>query len=148
MNVLGIIVSGMIGAVAISMVMALAPRMGMPKMDIVSMLSTMFGRPNRTLGWVMHLMMGIVFALIYAFFWSINLGGATLLNGLIFGSIHWLVVGMIMGMIPMMHAGIKSGSVQAPGLWMTANGGAMAFVGGWMGHMVFGVVVVLIYNLF
>jgi len=101
MNVLGIIVSGMIGAMAISMVMVMAPRMGMAKMEIVSMLSTMFGNPNRAIGWILQMLVGI-----------------------------------------------KSGSVQAPGLWMTNNGGTMAVIGGWIGHMVFGLVVVLIYNLF
>ena len=148
MNVLGAIVAGLVGTVAISMVMAMAPKMGMPKMDIVDMLSTMFGKPNRTLGWMMHFMMGIIFALIYTFIWSIGVGSSTLLNGLIFGAVHWLVVGVVMGMIPMMHAGIKSGTVQAPGLWMTNNGGVMAFVGGLIGHMIFGLVVALIYNLF
>lgn len=148
MNVLGAIIAGLVGTVAISMVMGMAPRMGMPKMDIVDMLSTMFGKPNRTLGWMMHFMMGIIFALIYSFAWSLGVGSATWLNGLIFGAVHWLVVGMVMGMIPLVHAGIKSGAVQAPGLWMTNNGGMMAFVGGLMGHMVFGLVVALIYNLF
>jgi hypothetical protein len=148
MNVLGAVVAGLVGTMAISMVMAMAPKMGMPKMDIVDMLSTMFGKPNLPMGWMMHFMMGIVFALIYSFFWSVGVGSSTWLNGLIFGAVHWLVVGMVMGMIPMMHAGVKSGVVKAPGLWMTNNGGMMAFVGGLMGHMVFGLVVVLIYNLF
>ncbi len=50
-------------------------------------------------------------------------------------------------LIPMMHAGIKSGEVEKPGLWMTNQGGMMAFVGGLMGHMVFGIVVALVYGL-
>jgi hypothetical protein len=148
MNVLGAIIAGLVGTVAISMVMGMAPRMGMPKMDIVDMLSTMFGKPNRTLGWMMHFMMGIIFALIYTFLWSLGIGSATWLNGLVFGAVHWLVAGMVMGMIPMLHAGIKSGAVKAPGLWMTNNGGMMAFVGGLIGHLAFGLVVALIYNLF
>lgn len=148
MNILGVILAGVVGTVAISMVMALAPKMGLPKMDIVGLLSTMFGEPNRVLGWIMHFMMGIIFSLIYTFAWSFGIGSATLLNGLIFGAVHWLIVGMIMGMIPMMHTGIKSGAVQAPGMWMTNTGGTMAFVGGLMGHMIFGAVVILIYNLF
>jgi uncharacterized membrane protein YagU involved in acid resistance len=148
MNVLGAIIAGLIGTIAISMVMGMAPRMGMPKMDIVAMLSTMFGKPNRTLGWMMHFMMGIIFSLIYTFAWSNGVGSATWLNGLLFGAVHWLVVGMVMGMIPMMHAGIKSGAVKAPGLWMTNNGGMMAFVGGLIGHLVFGLVVALVYSLF
>ncbi len=148
MNILGAIVAGLVGTVAISAVMAMAPMMGMPKMDIVDMLSTMFGKPNRLMGWMMHFMMGVIFALIYSFLWSVGVGSATWVNGLIFGGVHWLVAGMAMGMIPMMHVGIKSGEVKAPGLWMTNNGGMMAFVAGSIGHLVFGLVVVLIYNLF
>lgn len=49
------------------MVMAMAPRIGMPKMDIVGMLGSMFSpEGNRTLGMGIHLMMGVVFAVIYA----------------------------------------------------------------------------------
>ncbi|MFZ5820192.1 MAG: DUF6789 family protein [Chloroflexota bacterium] len=148
MNVLGAIAAGLVGTIAISMVMAMAPKMGMPKMDIVDMLSTMFGKPNRSIGWMMHFLMGVIFALIYSFVWSAGVGSSTWINGLIFGAVHWLVVGIGMGMIPMMHAGIKSGAVKAPGLWMANNGGLMAFIGGLVGHMVFGLVVVLVYNLF
>lgn len=148
MNVIGIIVAGLVGTIAISMVMAMAPKMGMPKMDIVDLLSSMFGKPNRSLGWMMHFMMGVVFALIYTLLWSYGVGSPTLLNGLLFGAVHWLIVGMVMGMMPMVHAGIRSGVVKAPGLWMTKNGGVMAFMGGLVGHIVFGLVVVLVYNLF
>lgn len=148
MNVLGAIVAGLVGTVAISVVMAMAPMMGMPKMDIVDMLSTMFGKPNRIMGWMMHFMMGIIFALIYAFLWSLGIGSATWVNGLIFGGVHWLVVGLVMGMIPLMHVGIRRGEVKAPGLWMTNNGGMLAFVGGLIGHLAFGLVVALVYNLF
>lgn len=148
MNILAVVISGIVGTIAISMVMALAPNMGLPKMDIVGMLSTMFGKPNRTLGWIMHMMMGVVFALVYAFLWSLGIGSASWLFGLMFGIGHWLVIGVMFALIPMMHAGIKSGEVEKPGLWMTNQGGVMAFVGGLMGHMVFGVVVTLIYGLF
>ncbi len=55
---------------------------------------------------------------------------------------------MTFAMIPMMHAGIKSGEVEAPGLYMTNNGGMMAFVGGLIGHLVFAVVVYYTYLLF
>jgi len=147
MNIIGAIISGLTGTLAISMVMALAPRMGLPKMDIVDLLSTMFGKENRILGWMMHLMMGVIFAIVYSLVWSFGIGGPTYVSGLIFGAIHWLIVGVIMGMIPMLHQGIKSGDVEAPGLWMTKQGGAMAFFGGLLGHMVFGLVVALVYNI-
>jgi hypothetical protein len=149
MNVLGAIVAALAGTAVFTMVMLLAPRMGMPKMDIVGLLGSMFGRENRALGWVMHVMMGIVFGLIYAFLWSIGIGAPTWLGGLVFGAAQWLVVGLIMGlMIPLMHAGIRSGKVMAPGYWMTNAGGVLAFVGGLMGHMIFGLVIALVYARF
>ena len=147
MNILSAVISGIAGTIVISIVMGAAPMMGMPKMDIVDLLSTMFGKPNRVLGWMMHLMMGVVFALIYAFLWSIGIGSANWFFGLIFGAVHWLVVGVMMAMIPIMHVGIKNGDVKAPGMWMTNQGGFMAFLGGLMGHMVFGLVVALIFRL-
>ncbi|MGH2581632.1 MAG: hypothetical protein ACRDFQ_01895 [Anaerolineales bacterium] len=148
MNIFAAIVSGLIGALAVSLVMALAPMMGMPKMDIVGMLSTMFGKANKALGWMMHLMMGVIFALIYAFLWSQGIGAPAPGSAVLFGTVHWLVVGMGMMMVPMMHAGIKSGEVAAPGAWMTKQGGMMALVGGLLSHIIFALVVVLVYKLF
>ncbi len=148
MNILGAIVAGLVGTAVFSMVLALAPRMGMPKMDIVGMLSTMFGKENRLLGWTMHAMMGIMFALIYGLLWSKGILSPTWIGGAVFGAAHWLVVGMVMGMIPLMHRGIRSGKVMAPGMWMMNNGGMMAFMGGLMGHVVYGIVVALVYAAF
>jgi uncharacterized membrane protein YagU involved in acid resistance len=146
MNILSAVIAGVVASLVFSIVLAMAPRMGMPKMDIVSLLGSMFSaKSNQALGWMMHLMMGIVFALIYAFLWSSGIGAPTWLGGLIFGAVQWLIVGMVMGMIPMMHVGIKSGAVKAPGLWMTNHGGFMAFMGGLVGHMIFGIVIALVY---
>ena len=149
MNILGAIVAGLAGTAVFSMVMLMAPKMGMPKMDIVGLLGSMLGKENRQLGWMMHAMLGVVFGLVYAFLWSKGIGSPTWHGGAIFGAGQWLIVGMIMGaMIPMMHAGIRSGEVKAPGFWMTNNGGMMAFAGGLFGHLVFGAVVALVYSLF
>ena len=146
MNILNAVIAGVTASLVFSFVLAMAPKMGIPKMDIVDLLGSMFSaRTNQALGWTMHLMMGIVFALIYALLWSSGISAATWVGGLIFGAVQWLVVGMVMGMIPMMHVGIKSGAVQAPGMWMTNNGGAMAFMGGLVGHMIFGIVIALVY---
>jgi hypothetical protein len=146
MNILSAVIAGVVASLVFSIVLAMAPRLGMPRMDIVSLLGSMFSaKSNQALGWMMHLIMGVVFALLYAFLWSSGISGATWVGGLIFGAVQWLVVGMVMGMMPMMHVGIKSGSVKAPGLWMTNNGGLMAFMGGLVGHMVFGTVIALSY---
>lgn len=146
MNVINVVISSLVATLVFTMVLMMAPKMGMPKMDIVSLLGSMFGKNIPILGWMMHLMMGVVFGFIYAYLWSFGIGSPTWLNGLIFGAVHWLIVGVVMGAIPMIHLGMKNGSVQAPGLWMTKNGGLMAFMGGLAGHMVFGLVFVLVYQ--
>ena len=149
MNVIGAIVAGLAGTIVMSMVIMMAPSMGMPKMDIVRMLGSMFSKEGNTgLGWVMHLMMGVIFAIIYAALWAAGVGSATWAGGLVFGAVHWLVAGLMMGGVPMMHAGVKAGTVKAPGLYMTADGGMMAFVGGLIGHAVYGLVVALVYGFF
>ena len=149
MSIIGAVIAGIVGTLVLSMVMALGPKMGMPKMDMVEMLGSMFNAEgNRTLGWIIHLMMGVVFAFGYALLWSLDIGSVSIISGVVFGSIHWLGAGLMMGGMPMMHAGIKSGKVQAPGVFMLSNGGMMAFMGGLMGHIIFGIVVVLVYGLF
>lgn len=115
MNILAAITAGITGTIAMSMVLAMAPKMGMLKMDIVTLLGTMFGKANPDLGWLMHLMVGVIFALIYTYPWSTRIGTENLVDGLIFGSVHWLGAGIAMGMIPIMHAGIKSGAVKKTG---------------------------------
>lgn len=54
----------------------------------------------------------------------------------------------MMGGVPMMHAGIKAGTVQAPRVYMISNGGIMAFMGGLIGHAIYGLVVALVYGFF
>ena len=149
MNIIGAIVAGLVGTIAISMVMMMAPRMGMPKMAIWEMLGAMFSAEgNVALGWMMHLMMGVIFGLIYAALWGVGIGSVSAASGLLFGIVHWLVVGLMMGGMPMMHAGIRAGAVSAPGVFMVKNGGMMSFMGGLIGHAIFGVVVALVYGLF
>lgn len=151
MNILGAIIAGLVGTFAMTALMMMAPRMGLPEMDIVKMLGTMFTpKPNRILGMGMHLVNGVIFAIIYAWLWSagVTLGGSLILSGIIFGVIQWLIVGLVMGMMPMLHAGIQAGAVNAPGIYMTNRGGGMAFAGGLMGHIVFGLVVSFVYGLF
>ncbi len=149
MNILGAIIAGIIGTLVMTMVMMAAPQMGMPKMDIVGMLGSMFSaKSNRMLGMVMHFMMGVIFAIVYALLWNAGIGTVGLLWGAVFGAGHWLVTGVMMGGMSMMHAGVKAGTVNAPGLFMTNNGGMMAFIGGLMGHVIFGLVVAFVYGLF
>ena len=145
MNIVAAIVAGLVGTAAMSMVMSMGPRMGFPKMAIWEMLGSMFDSHGKnTLGWMAHFMMGAVFALIYAALWSAGLGAPTLIGGILFGAVHFVVVGLMLGGIPVMHAGIKAGTVQAPGVLML-NGGIMGLMGGLVGHILYGLVVALVY---
>ena len=146
MNIVAAIVAGLAGTAAMSLLMVMGPRMGMPKMAIWEILGSMFdSHGNNTLGWIAHFMMGAVFALVYAALWSAGLGAPTLIGGILFGAVHFVIVGLMMGGIPMMHAGIKAGTVQAPGVLML-NGGVMGLMGGLVGHLLYGLVVALVYT--
>jgi len=137
MNYAAVVIAGLAGTVAMTILMYLAPLMGMPKLDIIAMLGTMF-TSNKTvstiIGVMAHLMMGVVFAFIYALLWSFGIGSPTWLWGLIFGAVHGLVVYMIMPMINRMHPR----SVEM-------EGGTKMAVGMVMVHMVYGLVVALVY---
>jgi hypothetical protein len=148
MNIIGAVVAGLVGTAAISMLMAMGPRMGMPKMAIWEMLGTMFSKQgNLALGWIVHFMMGVIFAIIYAALWAAGIGSATLVSGVVFGAVHFLIAGLMMGGMPMLHAGIRAGTVQAPGVLML-NSGIMGLTGGLIGHAVYGLVVALVYGFF
>ena len=149
MNIFGAIVAGVVGTIVLTMVMNMAPKMGMPKMDIVGILGSMFSpEGNRIMGLALHLMMGVIFAIVYALLWNAGIGATGLLWGAIFGAGHWLVAGLMIGGMSMMHAGVKAGTVNAPGVYMANNGGMMAFMGGLIGHVLFGLTVALVYGLF
>ena len=91
----------------------------MRKMDMPALLGSMFGAPSsKLMGLVMHFMMGIIFAVIYTALFTTVTGTNIVLLGVIFGVGHWFIVGLMTGMMPMMHAGIRSGDVSAPGIYM------------------------------
>ena len=148
MDLIGAIIAGLAGTVVFSMLMMLGPMMGMPKMEIWAMLGSMFNpKGNLTLGWILHLMMGAIFGIIYAYLWSIGVGSVTLLSGAIFGLVHFLIIGLMMGLMPMLHAGMKSGDVTSPGFFML-NAGIMGFMGGLLLHIIFGIIVAWVYGYF
>jgi len=131
------IIAGLIGTVGMTILMYLAPVMGLPKMDIINIIGTMFTSNKNTaivIGVIIHFMMGAVFGLIYAFVWSIGIGAPMWLWGLIFGGVHGLVVAFMMPLVVKMH----------PRKPVMAGGTSQIF-GLVMGHMVFGLIVAVTY---
>ena len=141
----------MVMTVMLYMGMALMPRQ-MP-MNILYMLGTMPGAMmsrNKMMaygvGIMMHGMMGIVLGLAHAgVINGLDLTSALVAWGVLFGFVHWIMVGMGMGMIGTMHPLMRAGQMQAPGLFVI-NLPKPTVMGFLMVHLVYGLVVGALYD--
>ncbi len=112
-------------------------------------LSTMFTRrENKPLGFTLLFVWGVGFTFIYAALWSAGVGWPGYRFGLLFSVIQWLILGIFMGALPLVHAGLRTGVVTAPGFYMTKLLGPAAFVAGLLNHMLFGLTVAFFYQFF
>ncbi len=128
-------------------------RMMMPnqmKMDLLKMLGTMLmpvSGMTYGVGLVIHAMMSIIFASVHAaFFLWLDIDSSLALWGLLFGAVHWVMVGIAFGMIKSStHRGIRDGAVQAPGFF-GLNMGMTTAMGILMVHLIYGVLVGTFYE--
>ena len=124
-NYLKAIGAGVVGTLAMTAVgVWVAPMMGMPPMNPAVMLAGKMGG-MLSLGWIGHLMIGTIFALIYASFVASRLSGPPAIRGAIFALAPWLMAQTIV--MPMMGMPIFSGSMMMAG-------------GSLIGHLIFGLV--------
>jgi len=128
------LLGGITGTAVMTAVMMIAPMMGIPKMSPPEMLSMMMGLPI-IVGWLMHFMIGIIFAMIYAFLF-INLLKKiknNLLKGAIFGFASFIFAQIAIGVMGAMMGGMPpmEGSM------------ILMMIGSIMGHVIFGMVVAL-----
>jgi hypothetical protein len=101
-----------------------APMMGIPPMNPAEMLAGPMGG-NIVLGWMAHLMVGVVLALIYSGLAAPHLPGPPVLRGMVYSLAPWLLAQLMV--MPMMGMGLFSGSV-------------VLATGSLIGHLVYGVV--------
>lgn len=129
------IIAGITATVAMTIFALMAPIMGMPEMNPPVLLSDMLGVPL-AIGWLMHFMIGIIFAFAYAFIFLGFLAkmSSLILRGVIFGiaififaQVMMAIMGALIGGMPMPESNIM--------LMMT---------GSLVGHIVYGIVVALI----
>lgn len=142
----GIIVAGLVGTAVFTMLMYGGPMMGMPRMDIPRLLGSMMlpqGGTALAVGMMMHFANGILFTIIYAAIWNAFGNNVTWWSGIIFGAVHSVVAAGGIGAISPMHKEIKAGRLPSP-----MSGGAKGLLGMVMGHVVFGLVVALVYGAF
>ncbi|NIR46891.1 DUF1440 domain-containing protein, partial [candidate division KSB1 bacterium] len=130
------IMTGVVATIVMTIMMYLAPVMGMPKMDIAAMLGKFVmdepaptGSTPWTVGMLIHLINGaIFFPLVYAFVFSPQLSWQPWVKGLFFGLVLWFASQLIV--MPMMGAGAFSTETSQPGLMV---------IGSLFGHIVYGV---------
>jgi uncharacterized membrane protein YagU involved in acid resistance len=134
-------VAGFTATTGMTALMYLAPMMGMPRMDIATMLGTMFvASPALALwlGMLIHLTIGsMLFPAVYHFALQPENGSGTG-RGLEFGFALWAAANLIvMPMMSTTHPMVRSGMMTAPGLLML-HLGALAPVGSLIGHLLYG----------
>tara|TARA_B110000285_G_C14933937_1_gene518632 strand:+ start:363 stop:803 length:441 start_codon:yes stop_codon:yes gene_type:complete len=133
-NTSKVIKAGLVATAIMSIVALMAPAMGMPKMDFGEMLGAnnpMMAMPY-AMGWVMHFVVGVILALVYASFFVQRLKGSFAVRGIIFAMIPFVIAQSVM--MPMMGMGFFSG------------GNMMMIMGSLIGHIVFGAILGVIYK--
>jgi len=124
---------------AIAAILMLATRIGMKKlgmdlkMDVLNMLGSMIGTGRKT-GMILHVLLGAVFALPYV--WGLvyfNITHNFWLWGLVGGFTHWIISGVLIGVMPGVSSFAKNFGKQD----------IMAFL---MGHLLFGIIVGISYS--
>jgi uncharacterized membrane protein YagU involved in acid resistance len=125
------IVGGILGTAVMSLVMYILPLLRMPKMSPPDMLATMMGVPT-VAGWIMHFVIGIVFALGYTYLCKMkDMVKNIYVKGTIYGVIVFILAQVMMGI---MGAILPMPTMEdSVALVMTAS---------IIGHIVYGIVVV------
>lgn len=124
------ILGGIVATLAMTMLMLMGPKMGMPKMNTGEMLGGMMGLPE-AVGWMMHFMIGIIFAYAYLFLLNSRL---PITNNYVRGGIYGFIV-FIFAQIIMAMMGAMGMMPEMP-----KDNMAMMIVGNIMGHIVYGIV--------
>ncbi len=145
------ILAGLVGGavMAIMLYMGIVMLPQQMKMNLFMMLGSMMlpvGAAAFVMGAMIHAGMSIVFGLAHgAVIAALDIDSAEAAWGLLFGLVHWGIVGMTLGMLPLMHPRMRSGEIDEPGFYalryppMTAMGFLML-------HLVYGVIVGALYG--
>lgn len=142
MNVAGAIIAGILGTIAMLAFFFVSPtRTGILKLDVVGYVGSIFTANMvlaRLTGLAILTFNGAVLAIISAFLWDNNIGRATWSWGLIFGAVLGCLSLLVMLILDRIHP--------RPGPEVTSQ--RILGVILWLGHLVYGLVTVLVYNAF
>ena len=128
------IVAGIAGTIVMTLFMQISPLLGLVKMDPPKMVADTLGMPI-AVGWVMHFVIGIVFAAIFVFIFGPKVRiSNSIIKGALFG-----IVAFILAQVPMSMMGDAAAPPEGSSMLMVALGGIL-------GHVVFGIGVSLVAN--
>lgn len=144
------IVWGLIATVPFTLFGMLGQKMGMTEMDILDLLGSMVADPGtgrgKAVGATMHHMNGAILGVSWAY--GVGLVGvsATWATGLWWGVLLTVLALIMMSGIGPVHPAVRAGTMRDPGPAAT-NFGKMTPLGSLMGHLVYGLVLGLGYQL-
>jgi hypothetical protein len=158
------VLAGLAGGLVMTAMMTMMRKAGKTEMDMALLQGTMFTGDSakaRPIGLMMHLvvMSALVFGSIYALLFAwLDVGtGNAWWTGALIGLVHGVVAGAVMAMMPAMHprmhAGAIAGSPSGPDVELKPPGpfaknyGTATPAGLIMAHVVYGLVVGLVYAL-
>jgi uncharacterized membrane protein YagU involved in acid resistance len=129
--------AGLIGTGVMTALLLVEPSVGLPKIAMGQVLSTTLGLTSAhlatgaALGWLLHFIIGMLLALIYAGYLDRRLPGAPLTRGLLFGFLVFLVAQLVF--MPLVGGGFFS------------RGDPELLAGSLLGHLIYGGLVGWIY---
>lgn len=145
------VVAGIAGAFLWEVVARALIFMGVPLFDLVRVLGTMvFGHTTPLLWWTagtaLHLMVGAIWAIFYAYFFWSTFDWLPLMQGMAFSLLPALLAGLVMvPQMSLMHPLVLRGEMMPMGVfaWQLGWGGPVGIL---LGHVIYGAVMGSIYT--
>ncbi len=118
------VLGGIVGTAIMTIIIFIAPMMGMPKMSPPKLLAGMMNM-SIIVGWIMHFIIGIIFAAVYTFLLASKIKTSNLyVKGAVFGIIVFIFAQIVMA---------ATGAPKPEGSMM------MLAVGSIIGHVIYGI---------
>jgi len=133
------IAAGTIGTGVLTALWLVEPSIGLPRIAVGQILSTFMSvsvahlHVGATGGWIAHFVVGILFALLYAWRLAEHIAGPSVLRGALFGTMLFILAQCVF--MPLVGAGFF------------ARGNVELLAGSLIGHLAYGIVTAWIYDL-
>ena len=138
MNLKRAVAAGLVGTAVMTCLMLVAPVVGLPRLAIGQLLSTLLAVSIAFLpigpaaGWALHVAFGVLLAIIYAAAFAGRLPGSPLARGALYGFLVFVLAQLTF--MPLVGAGVFS------------RGDVPMILGSLLGHLVYGGLVGIIYG--